>query len=88
MTELQLYKYINDNHIEWHWFETGDEPKCVIMPSYGHLEELSKMISSQLDEEGIEVTMKEGYICIEMNEICEYCDIEIENVFPKEEENQ
>jgi len=37
-----------------------------------------------MDEEGISCTMKEGYFCFMMKDICEYFDIEADKVFAEE----
>lgn len=85
MTELTLYKFINDNNIEWHWNQRGLSDDVLIFPAFYQIEDFAKLFSpSDFDESGIECTMKDKYFCFWMRDICEAYGIEIENVFPKE----
>jgi hypothetical protein len=80
MTELQLYKFITDNHIEYHW-DIVKHDVWMFIP-FHHLYDFNKMLGSGItDEDGIECIMKDGYICFEMVQVCEYFDIDPENVF-------
>ena len=84
MTELQLYKFIKDNDCEWHWH---DGIGYILFINCRDIEEFNKLLGSGImDDEGIQCTMKNGYFCFEVDPLCEYFDIEIENVFLKEEE--
>ncbi len=88
MTELQLYKFITLNEIEWHEekrYENGTPSDDIIafIPYYllGYFNEaLGNHIS---DDRGIDCVFKSGYICFWMAQICEYFDIEPNNVFKK-----
>lgn len=81
MTELELYKFIKNNDIEWHKY--NDE---IIIYVYScELKYFYRICSPSLfDGGGIKCTMKYGYIAIPMNFICDYHGIEIENVFTEE----
>lgn len=84
MTELQLFKFITENHVEWHEYENEDvgTKDVMIMPSFGQLEELNEILPSCIfDDGGIPATLKDGYICVWMRNICDYSGIEMENVF-------
>lgn len=87
MTELQLYKFVQDNRVEWRWEinrETGYEKDDVILlPYIFHFEDFMKLIGDAFDEYPLEVKARRDYVAIWMQEICDYFGIEIENVFPK-----
>ena len=77
MTELQLHKFITNRGVEYHTY--GKETFAFIM--IGDLLEWNELIKWMLDEGGLDATMKDGYFCYEMNNICEQNDIEISNIF-------
>lgn len=82
MTELQLYKYINENNIEWHRQnnEEGVEDICI-MPRFSHLQEFVVLIDFLLSDDYLTVYIRSGYVCIWMKELCENCGIEMQNIF-------
>lgn len=87
MTELELYKYITENKIEYHWFKKDGEKDVWLCIPFNELEEFRDLLTLGLfDDEGLEVHMKDYYVVVTMNYICDYYDIEITNVFgePKE----
>ena len=92
MTELQLYKFVTNNDIEYHWKKkhsakqenlTDDEKNEVLLfVNIRNLEEFNKLLRTSIqDEEGINCTMKQGYFVFCMDYICDYFDIKLENVF-------
>ncbi len=86
MTELSLYKYINDNGIEWHRRDNDGTPDVIIFPYYFQIEDFKKMLSNSLfDDGGIECRMMDGYFAFWMKDICEYYDVDIDKVFVGEE---
>lgn len=85
MTELELYKYINDNDIEWHRHDNNGENDVVILPYIFQLEEFSKLISNYHTDEGVQVRLQNGYAGIWMKEICDYFGVDFEKVFCGEE---
>jgi hypothetical protein len=47
------------------------------------IEEFAKLLPSGIfDDSGIECIMKDGYFCFYMEQICNYCDIELIDIFP------
>jgi len=86
MTELQLYKYIQDNAVEWHWNDNNGTPDVLIMPYAWHIQEFCKMIGQYSIDREVMAFLKPAYVCVWMREICEFYDIELENVFPKDHE--
>lgn len=87
MTELELYKFINDNGIEYHYYNCYDKNKKIMMfVNIYDIDEFNKLLGKRImEEEGINCVMKYGYFCFEMIEICEYFDIVPENVFTKKD---
>jgi predicted CDP-diglyceride synthetase/phosphatidate cytidylyltransferase len=80
MTELNLYKFINENNIEWHYEQDG----IYMFVSFYLLKEFTAMIRTYLSDSVFEVVLKDTYICLKINEICEYFDININNIFNKD----
>jgi len=85
MTELELYKYINDNNIEWHRRDNDGTPDIVIFPYTFQVEEFANLIKSSIDE-GIECRLMNGYFAFWMKDICEYYGIDMDKVFCGEEQ--
>lgn len=84
MTELQLYRWIKQTSTEWHWRDNEGRQDVIIFISFYDLKEFNDLIGSHItDEEGIECRLKGGYLAVWMQEICDYHDIQMENVFEK-----
>jgi len=80
MTELELYRFIENNNIEYHYSMDIDD--VVIFVKIYNLQEFVDLIgSSILDDEGLEIVLKEGYVAIWMGCICEDYDIKLIDVF-------
>ena len=86
MTELELYKFINDNSIEWHRKNNEGTPDIIIFPYSFHIEDFSKLLGTYTDDGGVECRMMNGYFAFWMKDICEYFDIDIDKVFVGEEQ--
>jgi hypothetical protein len=85
VSELDLYKFITDNNVEYHW--NHDNTECWMMPSIYLIEDFNKLLPKCLyDEDGVSSVMKDNYFCFEMVNICESCDIEPEKIFEKDKE--
>lgn len=84
MTELELYKYINDNNIEYHYADNDGVEDVLIFPMYYEMEEFTKMIDNYLGDNIIHAVIRNNYLCIWMNDICEAHGIEISKVFKKD----
>lgn len=81
MKTLDLYKFVFKNNIEYHWHD-GD---VILMINNYLLNEWNKLLGVGItDEEGLSCVMKDGYFCFHMKEICEYFDIEMNEVFEEE----
>ena len=83
MKELDLYKFIKNNSIEYHWtFVSSDKNEVIIFVNIYNIEEFNKLLGTGiLEEEGMECNMKSGYFAFKMNRICEYFDIKLEDIF-------
>jgi hypothetical protein len=79
MKTIDLYKFITEHNIEYHWH--GND--VILMPDFDQAKEFNKLLPlSIFDDSGIECIMKYGYLCIYMERICSYCDIELIDIFP------
>ncbi len=85
MTELQLYKFIHDNGIEYHY----DSGKKIFYGfiEYYHIGDFVELMgnASYFDDGGVEVTWKGNYIAVNLTDICEYFCIDEDNIFDKTE---
>jgi len=78
MTELKLYKFINEYETEYHWH--GDE--VIMFVIIWQVEAFNNLLGHNIfDENGVECVMKHDYVCFKMFHICEYFGIKLENVF-------
>jgi hypothetical protein len=83
MTELQLYQWITENNIEWHRFDDD----VWIMPYDFQFESFCDLLRDSyiFDEQPLDIKFRVGlnysYLIIPMQYICDYFEIEIENVF-------
>jgi len=87
MSELDLYKFINKNKVEWHWSNDGTEVYAFI--STYLIDDFYKLFNRNcglFEEEGLECYLKDGYFAIKMLEICEYFGFDSKKIFDKDEE--
>lgn len=78
MKELDLYKFIQEHGVEYHWHDND----VIMFVNIWNIEEFNKMLPLNIyDDNGIECIMKQGYFCFKMDLICNYCDIEMERIF-------
>lgn len=87
MNALKLYKFIQENSIEWHWDEHKNDVIIFIMSN--DLNDWFELMNGHclLKEDGINCVMREGYLCVWMRDICQYKEIELEEVFDKSKES-
>jgi len=87
MKALELYKFITENGVEWHSGNNRGQNDIVIFPLVSQIEDFIKIISSSnIDDEGIDCILQDGYFVFWMRALCEYNDIELSEVFDKDEE--
>ena len=84
MTELELYKFVEKNDLEYHWNISDDKDVILFIPNYLLDKWINLLGSSIVDDGGIKCVMKLKYFCFEMSDICEYFDIDMKNIFEKE----
>jgi hypothetical protein len=84
MTKNDLINFIKNNYVEYHWL--NDMSDVYICLNYYNLEKFKQILGENiLDEEGIYCIFKSGYIVFEMQNICEFFGIKIEDVFENKE---
>ena len=78
MKEINLYKFIKDNGIEYHWHDDN----VIIFVAHYHIKELMDLLGhTYLTNGETKCTLKSGYICLWMKDICEDFDIEMKKIF-------
>jgi len=84
MTELELYKFITENNIEWHPANNDGVEDIIMFVNLYHMQAFSQILGPNIvDEDGVYCILKQGYLCFWMNDICDYFDIKVDNVFKK-----
>lgn len=79
MKAIDLFKFVNDNKVEYHWHEND----VIMMPGFDQASKFNKLLSPSIfDDDGIACTMRDGYFCIYMERVCSYYGIELTDVFP------
>jgi hypothetical protein len=88
MKALEIYKYIKNNNIEWHWINEHKEINdVVIFPYYFQLDDFNKLLSNtDFDDGGIECNLMNGYVAIKLRDLFESHDIELSEIFPENED--
>ena len=83
MTSLELYKFVEDNNLEWHYIDTGFYEKDVMLSVPPELlKDFAQLIKGAFDD-GIMVSYfkDNGSIVFGMKRICDEHSIEIDEVF-------
>lgn len=86
MTELDLFKWINEWQPEWRWDTNGESKKddVIIWISVHAIDSFFDLLPYSLFEESsIDAKLCDKSIAIWASEICYPLDIELERVFPK-----
>ncbi len=85
MTAIELYKFVKNNQIEYHY--TKDHSDVLIFIPLYNIEEWDELLGPGITaEDPIKCYMKYGYLCFYMQDICNYFDIYLAEVFGEEEE--
>jgi hypothetical protein len=87
MKALDLYKYITENNIEWHYRDNEGEEDVLIFPFTYQIDSFIKLLTPSLFGEGIDCTLMHGYFAFWMKDICEYYGIELSEVFDRRDDN-
>lgn len=84
MTELQLYKFVNNNKLEYHWANKTKKEVYLFVP-FCLLSGFTSLFGNDYFDDGdFACVMKKDYVCFDMAEICQYYDIDIDEIFDKE----
>ncbi len=79
MTELDLYKFVKDNNLEYHEWAKDE---ILLFVNYDRITEFRKILDATLfEEDDINCVMKDGYFCFEMTDICEHYGIDHTKIF-------
>lgn len=81
MTELQLYRFVNENKIEWHRRDNEGKSDIIMFPMFFHLDEFIKLVGNCTEDGGVQCWLKNGYIAIWMNDVCDYFGIDPDKIF-------
>lgn len=82
MTAIQLYKFINENSIEYSWIE---DDVFIFLHPHNMLDFFNILPIGLFSDGGIECTMMHKYFAIPMADICSYSGIELTEIFKKED---
>lgn len=78
MKTIDLYKFIQEHNIEYHW----NDDDVIMFVSIYNIEDFNKMLPNGIfDDAGVECIMKDRYFAFYMEFICNYCDIEMSDIF-------
>jgi hypothetical protein len=78
MKNIDLYKFVKDNNIEYHWH---DDNVIIFIPVYLIEEWMDLLGWRYLDEDGLKCWMKHKYFCFWMKDICYSFDIDMIEIF-------
>jgi hypothetical protein len=86
MTAIQLYKFVSDNDIEWHYIGDSDVPRevFILIPTHKVAIFSNLLKSYDFSDGGIECTLMDGYFAFLMKDLCEYFGIELSEIFSKD----
>lgn len=80
MTELQLYKFVQNKEIDWR----GKD--LILWIDFYDLKEFTDLIGNDYIADGTaSICLLKDCIAIVLNDICEFFDIEPENILKKDE---
>lgn len=87
MTELELYKFLNENNIEHHWEKDRNRNDIfLVWIPFDLIKEFTSMVGSDyLSAGGTGANLQEDFICLDISEIAEYHEVELQNILKKEE---
>ena len=85
MTELDFYKWVNENNPEYRWSTNGNKDDVILWINFWQIKYFMELLSSPglFDEGGIEVRLQETAIAIWASDILDYFGIELEKIFDK-----
>ena len=80
MTALDLYKFVSKNDIVYNY--SHDKEEVYLFVNYDLLSEFNQLLGYHITaDDRLRCVMKSGYIGFKMRTICEYFEIELNDVF-------
>jgi hypothetical protein len=86
MKALDLYKFIQENDVEWRWENNDGEKDVLIFPYVFELKGFCELIKNYEPDEPLQVRLKNGYAAIWMKDLCEYFGIKLSEVFEEDKQ--
>jgi hypothetical protein len=85
MTELDFYKWVTDNELEYRWSTHEGSEDVIMWISFWRIKSFMEFLSAPglFDEGGIEVRLQHDSIAIWARDILGYFGIELEKIFDK-----
>lgn len=78
MKALDLYKFIIDYDIEYHWHDDD----VIMFVNNRDIPFFHTILPASIfDDSGIDCVMKDGYFCFMMKDLCEWSGIELTEIF-------
>lgn len=94
MKSLDLYKFVTKNELEYHWnitsspFEGNETSDVILFIPIDLLSEWNLLLDHYIfDEDGLQCIIKDKYMYFMMQEICDYFNIEITEIFGEDGDN-
>ncbi len=82
MKAIDLYKFVVDNEIEYHY--THDNQEVYMWVPYYLIDDFHSVLPKSIfDDDGIQCSMKDDYFLFYMDDICAYSGIELDEIFKK-----
>jgi len=82
MKELDLYNFVDDNNLEYHYHSHENQEDVILFINCDDLKGFCNILGSRVfDDGGISCILKDGYIALWMRDICENEDIDYKKVF-------
>ncbi len=84
MTELDFYKFITKNKLEYHWEINAGYEDVILFLNYSQLKDIDKLLSRDLfDEGGIICHWTNGCIGFWASVIADHYDLDLTKIFEK-----
>ncbi len=84
MNALELKKFIEELNIDWRWENNNGEEDVIIFPYDFQFEAFLKLVTpNSLDDHELVIIIKDGYFAVWMNDLCDYYNFDLEDVFKK-----
>jgi hypothetical protein len=86
MSELELYKWVQEHDPEYRWDINGASKKedVIMWISIYSLESFFKLLPyTVFDDGGIEARLQDKCVAIWASDICDHCGIDMEKIFEK-----